>query len=163
MNAVTTNMFELTADNAETYLRSRNWIGAGRVCVEALSGGVSNVVLRVETSTARFVLKQSRPQLRTRAAWFSDLDRIYREQEVMQALASPPARGRSRLDPWPAANGWRSIISCCASRNRWDRMRRLRSGSLFLQRTRCALNDKRDQACRLAHPETEERANSPSP
>jgi 5-methylthioribose kinase len=32
------------------------------------------------------VLKQSRPQLRTRDAWFSDLDRIWREQEVMQAL-----------------------------------------------------------------------------
>jgi 5-methylthioribose kinase len=32
------------------------------------------------------VLKQSRPQLRTRDAWFSDLDRVHREQEVMQAL-----------------------------------------------------------------------------
>src|SRR5262249_44098581 len=26
------------------------------------------------------------PQLRTRDAWFSDLDRVYREQEVMQVL-----------------------------------------------------------------------------
>jgi 5-methylthioribose kinase len=33
-----------------------------------------------------FVLKQSRPQLRTRDAWFSDLDRVYREQDVMQVL-----------------------------------------------------------------------------
>src|SRR5208282_5335326 len=33
-----------------------------------------------------FVLKQSRPQLRTRDAWFSDLDRIYREQDVMEVL-----------------------------------------------------------------------------
>jgi 5-methylthioribose kinase len=32
------------------------------------------------------VLKQSRPQLRTRDAWFSDLDRVYREQEVMEYL-----------------------------------------------------------------------------
>jgi 5-methylthioribose kinase len=51
-----------------------------------LSGGVSNFVLRVVTPERAFVLKQSRPQLRTRDAWFSDLDRIYRELEVMQAL-----------------------------------------------------------------------------
>ena len=79
-------MFEITIDNAEHFLRSRNWIGVGPVRIETLGGGVSNLVLRVETSTDRFVLKQSRPQLRTRDAWFSDLDRIYREQEVMQAL-----------------------------------------------------------------------------
>jgi 5-methylthioribose kinase len=32
------------------------------------------------------VLKQSRPQLRTREAWFSDIDRIWRERDVMVAL-----------------------------------------------------------------------------
>lgn len=80
-------MIELTADNAADYLCRRGWIGAGPVSVEALSGGVSNVVLRIETADRRFVLKQSRPQLRTRDAWFSDLERVYREQEVMQALA----------------------------------------------------------------------------
>jgi 5-methylthioribose kinase len=79
-------MFELTADNATDYLRTRGWIGPGDARVEALGGGVSNQVLRVETADTRFVVKQSRPQLRTRAAWFSDLDRVYREQEVMQAL-----------------------------------------------------------------------------
>jgi 5-methylthioribose kinase len=31
-------------------------------------------------------LKQSRLQLRTRDAWFSDLERVYREQEVMEML-----------------------------------------------------------------------------
>jgi 5-methylthioribose kinase len=51
-----------------------------------LSGGVSNAVLRVRTTESVFILKQSRPQLRTRDAWFSDLDRVYREQEVMQVL-----------------------------------------------------------------------------
>jgi 5-methylthioribose kinase len=79
-------MFELTADNAPDYLRARGWAGPGPVRVEALGGGVSNAVLRVEAEGRRFVLKQSRPQLRTRDAWFSDLDRVYREQEVMQAL-----------------------------------------------------------------------------
>ncbi|MCI0683221.1 MAG: aminoglycoside phosphotransferase family protein [Gemmataceae bacterium] len=83
-------MYEIDIANAEMYLRERHGIAATRV--QALSGGVSNVVLRVETAGEPFVLKQSRPQLRTRDAWFSDLDRIYREQEVMQALVDrlPP-------------------------------------------------------------------------
>ncbi|MBI2803603.1 MAG: aminoglycoside phosphotransferase family protein [Planctomycetes bacterium] len=78
-------MIELTPDNTIDYLRRMGWIdGSGHV--EPLSGGVSNFVLRVVTPERVFVLKQSRPQLRTRDAWFSDLDRIHREQEVMQAL-----------------------------------------------------------------------------
>ncbi len=80
-------MIELTADNAADYLRQREWIDEGPTRIETLSGGVSNIVLRVETPDRLFVLKQSRPQLRTRDAWFSDLERVYREQEVMQTLA----------------------------------------------------------------------------
>jgi 5-methylthioribose kinase len=79
-------MLELTADNAVAYLRAKGWIGTGPARVEALGWGVSNIVLRVETPDETFVLKQSRPQLRTRDAWFSDLDRVYREQEVMEVL-----------------------------------------------------------------------------
>lgn len=78
-------MFELTADNAAEYLRS-HWVAPGPFQAELLSGGVSNIVLRVITPERWFVLKQSRPQLRTRDAWFSDLDRVYREQEVMELL-----------------------------------------------------------------------------
>jgi 5-methylthioribose kinase len=80
-------MIELTVDNAAEYLRQRGWISEGPASIELLGGGVSNVVLRVETADRLFVLKQSRPQLRTRDAWFSDLERVYREQEVMQTLA----------------------------------------------------------------------------
>jgi 5-methylthioribose kinase len=80
-------MLELTPDNAADYLRECGWIGAGPVQIEALGGGVSNQVLRVTTDTTAFVLKQSRPQLRTRDAWYSDLGRIWREQEVMESLA----------------------------------------------------------------------------
>jgi 5-methylthioribose kinase len=85
-------MIELTVDNAAEYLRQRGWIGDGPARIELLGGGVSNAVLRIETPDHLFVLKQSRPQLRTRDAWFSNLERVYREQEVMQALASllPP-------------------------------------------------------------------------
>jgi 5-methylthioribose kinase len=79
-------MLELAADNAVAYLREQGWIGPGSARVEALGWGVSNIVLRVETADDTFVLKQSRPQLRTRDAWFSDLGRVYREQEVMEVL-----------------------------------------------------------------------------
>ncbi|MBI1914921.1 MAG: phosphotransferase [Planctomycetes bacterium] len=79
-------MLELGPDNALDYLRSIGQVGPEPARVEALGWGVSNVVLRVETPDRRFVLKQSRPQLRTRDAWFSDLSRVYREQEVMQVL-----------------------------------------------------------------------------
>jgi 5-methylthioribose kinase len=79
-------MLELTPDNAADYLRRRDWVGLGSVHVEPLGWGVSNAVLRVETPERTFVLKQSRPRLRTRDAWFSDLDRVFREQEVMQVL-----------------------------------------------------------------------------
>lgn len=79
-------MRELTTDNAADYLRERGWVRAGPVSVELLGGGVSNAVFRVVTPERTFVLKQSRPQLRTRDAWFSDVSRVYREQEVMEAL-----------------------------------------------------------------------------
>src|SRR5215207_6383425 len=79
-------MLELTTDNVLDYLRAQAWINTDQTCAELLSGGVSNQVLRIITPKLTFVLKQSRPQLRTRDAWFSDLDRIWREQEVMQAL-----------------------------------------------------------------------------
>jgi 5-methylthioribose kinase len=78
-------MLELTPANVLDYLRQAGRLeGAARV--ELLGGGVSNLVLRVVTDEGPFVLKQSRPQLRTRDAWFSDLNRVYREQELMQAL-----------------------------------------------------------------------------
>jgi 5-methylthioribose kinase len=79
-------MLELTTANALDFLRDKGWLPPGPAQVELLGGGVSNVVLRVQTPNQRMVLKQARPQLRTRDPWFSDLDRVNREQEVMQAL-----------------------------------------------------------------------------
>ena len=79
-------MQELTADNALPYLREHGLVGSEPAKVELLGWGVSNVVLRVQAGERLFVLKQSRPQLRTREAWFSDLARVYREQEVMEYL-----------------------------------------------------------------------------
>jgi len=79
-------MLELTVDNALDYLRTQGVLGPEPARVEMLGGGVSNVVLRVATAERVLVLKQSRPRLRTRDAWFSDLERVYREQEVMELL-----------------------------------------------------------------------------
>jgi 5-methylthioribose kinase len=79
-------MLELTTANVVDYLRASGWLGAAPARADALSGGVSNAVLRIESEGRRFVLKQSRPQLRTHDSWFSDIDRVHRELEVMQAL-----------------------------------------------------------------------------
>lgn len=51
-----------------------------------LAWGVSNIVIRVDTPAQSFVVKQSREQLRTKIDWFSQLDRIWREVDVLQAL-----------------------------------------------------------------------------
>ena len=92
-------MIELTPDNVLDYLRRSGRIGPGPARVVPLGGGVSNAVFRVETPERLFVLKQSRPQLRTRDAWFSDLDRVYREQEVMQLLHAAAARADRPRSP----------------------------------------------------------------
>src|SRR5262245_735510 len=82
--------WELTPENALGYLRRQGWVDDQDepVTVEALAGGVSAVVLRVALRGGRrlMVLKQSRPRLRTREEWFSDVGRIHREQEVMELL-----------------------------------------------------------------------------
>jgi 5-methylthioribose kinase len=79
-------MLELTADNALDYLRQYGRLGPGPARAEVLVGGVSNLVLRIETPVQAFILKQSRPRLRTRDLWLSDPARIWREQEAMEAL-----------------------------------------------------------------------------
>jgi len=86
--AIVVGMRLLDADNVPDYLRSCRRIGPeAKVRVELLSGGVSNVVLRVEPEGAQpFVIKQARERLRTEAPWFSRLDRIWRETAVMSAI-----------------------------------------------------------------------------
>ncbi len=85
-------MLELDADNVLDYLRGQGFLTADPAHAQVLTGGVSNVVIRLETAQGKYVVKQSRPQLRTKDAWFSDLERVLREQEVMTALrpALPP-------------------------------------------------------------------------
>lgn len=81
-------MFELTPQNAVDYLHESGRLDR-RVPARAelLAWGVSNVVLRIEPVTGEpLVLKQSREQLRTKDPWFSRLERVWRETEVMQVL-----------------------------------------------------------------------------
>jgi 5-methylthioribose kinase len=83
-------MFQLTPENAADYLRRKGWPAEQ---IEVLGGGVSNMVLRATTADLDFVVKQSRPQLRTREAWFSDINRVFREVEVMRLLGPILPRG----------------------------------------------------------------------
>jgi aminoglycoside phosphotransferase (APT) family kinase protein len=75
----------LDETNAADYL-----VETGRLAapcpVRELSGGVSNVVLWIDAPHQPFVLKQARAQLRTKDAWFSRVERIYREADAMRAL-----------------------------------------------------------------------------
>jgi 5-methylthioribose kinase len=95
----------LDAKNAADYLRSTGRISADeRVAVRELSGGVSNEVLYVtlaDRTGGDFVLKQARAQLRTPQPWFSAVDRIWREVEVLRIcqtlLAEPSQAGADAL------------------------------------------------------------------
>jgi 5-methylthioribose kinase len=80
-------MLLIDGHNAESYLRSTGRIGPDeQVHVRELTGGVSNMVLLVECLQREghdFVLKQARAQLRTQQAWFSSVERVWREAEVL--------------------------------------------------------------------------------
>lgn len=81
-------MHLIDEDNAEAYLRQRGWVTPKeRVTVRRLTGGVSNEVLyvsRPDRANVDFVVKQARPQLRTPEPWFSSVERIWREVEVLR-------------------------------------------------------------------------------
>jgi 5-methylthioribose kinase len=80
-------MFELNSNNVIDYLRQMHALGRDEVAsAHPLGWGVSNTVLRVDAAGRSLVLKQSRAQLRTREAWFSNLNRVFREADMMRAL-----------------------------------------------------------------------------
>lgn len=81
-------MFDVTPENIIEFLRKSGRLPAAMpATAQALAWGVSNVVIRIEPQEGpHFVVKQSREQLRTKADWFSRIDRIYREIEAMRVL-----------------------------------------------------------------------------
>ena len=56
------------------------------VHVAHLPGGVSCRVWKIIRNTDQWVLKQALPKLDVEADWFSDVERIHREHEVMQQI-----------------------------------------------------------------------------
>lgn len=88
-------MHEITPENAADYLRHVGLATKDQaIDIQALGWGVSNIVMRVNIEgEPPLVLKQSREQLRTKAAWFSRLDRIWTETAALRLLAGVVAEG----------------------------------------------------------------------
>ena len=70
----------------ESYLRDHAQLDAKEtVVVQELSGGVSNVVLRIERGRGdAFILKQARERLRVAEEWKCDVARIFREIDTLR-------------------------------------------------------------------------------
>jgi len=88
-------MREITAETAADYLRDAGRVpNPAEIRVRELSGGVSNIVLRVDvTGQAPFVLKQCRERLRVAMDWRARLDRIWTEHATLQVLRAILPRG----------------------------------------------------------------------
>lgn len=88
-------MIEFTAETILDYLRETGRFPRDVPAkVELLAWGVSNVVFRITPETGSdFVVKQSRKQLRTKAEWFSRLERIHTEMDLMRTLADKVPKG----------------------------------------------------------------------
>jgi 5-methylthioribose kinase len=83
-------MRELHSENTAAYLRETGRVPeAAGIRVQELTGGVSNVVLRVEiTGTAPIVIKQCRERLRVAMDWRASLDRIWAERATLEVLSA---------------------------------------------------------------------------
>ena len=81
-------MREITAETAAEYLRESGQIpDRAEIQVRELSGGVSNIVLRVDIQgRAPFVIKQCRERLRVAMDWRAPLDRIWTECATLNLL-----------------------------------------------------------------------------
>jgi aminoglycoside phosphotransferase (APT) family kinase protein len=95
-------MRPIDAASAQQYLRDTGRIAPDDVVrVRELTGGVSNMVLLVERSRQageNLVLKQGRAQLRTRQPWFSNVERIWREADVLRMCSRLLGSAAPRLD-----------------------------------------------------------------
>src|SRR4051812_30402260 len=83
-------MREIDAENAANYLRESGRVPGGtEVRVRELTGGVSNIVLRVDVpGRPPFVLKQCREQLRVAMVWRARLERIWTESASLGVLGA---------------------------------------------------------------------------
>lgn len=75
------------AQRVKEYLVGMGWVAQGApVAVAPLSGGVSNDVWKIEGDGFRWVMKKALPKLKVEVDWYSDVERIEREQAAMLAL-----------------------------------------------------------------------------
>jgi 5-methylthioribose kinase len=83
-------MREIDAATAVDYLRDSGRVPEGSdVRVRELTGGVSNIVLRVEVAgRPPFVVKQCRERLRVAMDWRARLDRIWTESATLAVLGT---------------------------------------------------------------------------
>lgn len=74
-------------EEVKAYLISEGIVNEGEgVLVEHLSGGVSCRVWKISVNDDRWVIKQALEKLDVQVDWFSDVERIHREHEVMKQL-----------------------------------------------------------------------------
>jgi 5-methylthioribose kinase len=81
-------MREFTAETTAKYLRESGRVpDRAQIQVRELSGGVSNIVLRVDIQgKAPFIIKQCRERLRVKMDWRAPLDRIWTERATLDLL-----------------------------------------------------------------------------
>jgi 5-methylthioribose kinase len=81
-------MHEITALTAADYLRKSGRVpDRAEIDVRELSGGVSNIVLRVDIrGKPPFVIKQCRERLRVAMDWRAPLERIWTERATLELL-----------------------------------------------------------------------------
>lgn len=78
-------MLEISVANCKAYLEAVGFLNARQLKrVSPLGGGVSNEVLKIETSEGNFVLKQALPRLRVRDEWLADVTRVHRERDAIR-------------------------------------------------------------------------------
>lgn len=79
----------LSENTAVAYLRDARVLAAAeRAHVTRLAGGVSNIVLLVESANRRLVLKQSLPQLRVSETWLATTERTVNEAQAIALVHS---------------------------------------------------------------------------
>ena len=83
-----------TIINVKEYLIKAGIAGkADEPVVEHLNGGVSSSVWKIRLNNNRWVMKQALRKLKVEADWFSDVERIHREHEVMNSLQDLVPKG----------------------------------------------------------------------
>lgn len=92
---------DLSPHSASTWLNAHG-IATSALRCRSLGGGVSNVVLLVESEDYNAVLKQSLARLRVEKEWLSERSRIFREADAMRWLSQPDQAQRLRGGRIPA-------------------------------------------------------------